>query len=60
MEHHGDHDHGDHDHGDHDHGDHEDGLDPSLPPTGSDHDEHPAPETYTEAVTELLATQKDQ
>ncbi len=53
-----DHDHGDHDHGDHDDGDHEDGLDPSLPPTGSDHDEHPAPETYTEAVTELLATQK--
>ena len=51
-----DHDHDDHDHGDHDH-DHGDGLDPSLPPTDGDH-EHHDPETYDEAVTELLATQK--
>lgn len=49
-----DHDHDDHDHDDHDHGD---GLDPSLPPTDGDH-EHHDPETYDEAVTELLATQK--
>ena len=42
------------DHDDHDHGD---GLDPSLPPTDGDH-EHHDPETYDEAVTELLATQK--
>lgn len=57
---HGDHDHGDHDHGDHDHGDHDhgDSSDPSLPPTAGDHDDHHAPETYDEAVTELLATQK--
>ena len=56
----GDHDHGDHDHGDHDHGDHDhgDGSDPSLPPTGDDHGHHQDAETYDEAVTELLATQK--
>ena len=67
----GDHDHGDHDHGDHDHGDHSGhdhgdhsghdhgaSSDPSLPPTGSDHEEHNDPETYDEAVTELLATKK--
>jgi hypothetical protein len=57
-----DHDHGDHDHdhGDHDHGDHDhsDGSDPSLPPTDGDHEAHQDPETYDEAVTELLATQK--
>jgi len=58
---HGDHDHGDHgdhdhgDHGDHDHGD---DSDPSLPPTDGDHEHHQDPETYDEAVTELLATQK--
>jgi len=57
---HGDHDHGDHDHGDHDHGDHDhgDGLDPPLPPTGDDHGHHQDAETYDEAVTGLLATQK--
>ena len=55
---HGDHDHGDHDHGDHDHGDHDDSSDPSLPPTAGDHEDHHDPETYDEAVTELLATQK--
>ena len=55
---HGDHDHGDHDHGDHDHGDHDDDSDPSLPPTGDDHEDHQHAETYDEAVTELLATQK--
>ena len=49
---------GDHDHGDHDHGDHDHGSDPSLPPTGSDQEQHQDPETYDEAVTELLATQK--
>jgi len=54
---HGDHDHGDHDHGDHDH-DHDAGSDPSLPPTGSDQEQHQDPETYDEAVTELVATQK--
>ncbi len=56
--HQGDHDHGDHDHGDHDHGDHDDSSDPSLPPTAGDHEDHHDPETYDEAVTELLATQK--
>ncbi len=50
-----DHDHGDHDHGDHDH---DAGSDPSLPPTGSDQEQHQDPETYDEAVTELVATQK--
>ncbi len=49
------HDHGDHDHGDHDH---DAGSDPSLPPTGSGQEQHQDPETYDEAVTELLATQK--
>ena len=49
---------GDHDHGDHDHGDHDDSSDPSLPPTAGDHEDHHDPETYDEAVTELLATQK--
>ena len=58
---HGDHDHGDHDHGDHDHGDHGDhdhGSDPSLPPGSEDHEAHKGPETYDEAVSELLSTSK--
>ena len=57
----GDHDHadhGDHDHGDHGDHDHGDDSDPSLPPTDGDHEHHQDPETYDEAVTELLATQK--
>jgi len=55
---HGDHDHGDHDHGDHDHGDHDHGSDPSLPPGSEDHEAHKGPETYDEAVSELLSTSK--
>ena len=53
-----DHDHGDHDHGDHDHGDHDHGSDPSLPPGSEDHEAHKGPETYDEAVSELLSTSK--